>query len=65
MVLATFAPDGPETCSGLPVVRYSAADLTDLLGPTFELLETRREEHITPGGTIQPMTWVAGRTSPA
>lgn len=65
VVLGTFAVDGPEICSGLPVDRYSAADLVQLLGPTFQMLEARREEHTTPGGTIQPFTWVAGRMTPA
>lgn len=57
LILATFALDGPEFCSGLPVVRYSAEDLSLILGDTFEPLETRREIHTTPKGTIQPFTW--------
>jgi hypothetical protein len=61
VVLGTFAADGPPRCSGLPVARYSVADLTELLGPRFELLATRREEHMTPKGAIQPFAWVAGR----
>jgi hypothetical protein len=65
VVLGTFAPDGPVTCSGLPVARYSGADLADLLGDGFDLVEARREEHVTPKGMIQPYTWVAGRMRPA
>jgi hypothetical protein len=61
VIVATFADDGPETCSGLPVRRYSAADLVAELGEAFELVDTRREEHLTPRGAIQPFTWVAGR----
>ena len=60
-IIATFAPDAPPTCSGLPVVRYSVADLAEVLGPSFEVLETRREEHRTPRGGVQPFTWVAAR----
>lgn len=60
-ILGTFAADGPETCSGLPVRRHSVADLTAALGDAFELVEARREEHVTPRGTVQPFTWVAGR----
>ena len=60
ILLSTFATDGPEFCSGLPVIRYSVEDLTQMLGVGFELLETRREEHITPRGIRQPFTWVAG-----
>jgi 2-polyprenyl-3-methyl-5-hydroxy-6-metoxy-1,4-benzoquinol methylase len=60
LVLATFASDGPEHCSGLPVTRYSAEELVDRLGPGFSLALSRRELHTTPGGAIQPFTWVAG-----
>ena len=62
-ILATFAPDAPPACSGLPVVRYSKDDLAGVLGPSFEVLETRREEHRTPRGAVQPFTWVAARTT--
>lgn len=61
VILATFAADGPEFCSGLPVARYSHGGLAELLGPGFELLAARREEHITPGGVMQPFTWMAGQ----
>ena len=60
-ILATFAPDAPPTCSGMPVVRYSAEDLVAILRPSFEVLVTRREEHQTPRGAVQPFTWVAAR----
>lgn len=63
-VIATFAPDAPDHCSGLPVVRYDAAGLAALLAPSFELVHERREEHRTPRGIIQPFTWVALRRTP-
>ena len=63
LILATFAEDGPEYCSGLPVARYSAIDLGSVLGEGFALVETRREVHITPGGATQPFTWVAARAT--
>jgi len=53
VIIGTFAPDGPERCSGLPVVRHDAATLGELLGPSFMLAETRRHDHQTPSGTIQ------------
>ncbi|MDE3086606.1 MAG: SAM-dependent methyltransferase, partial [Acidobacteriota bacterium] len=53
--------DGPEQCSGLPVARYSADELCGVLGPSFRAVERRRELHTTPGGAVQPFTWVAGR----
>lgn len=61
LILATFAPDGPESCSGLPVRRYAADDLMDLLGDSFEIVESRRHEHITPTGASQAFTWIAAR----
>ena len=60
VVLATFAPDGPETCSGLPVARYDATALAAAL--SFGLVAERREEHVTPGGRVQAFTWVALRS---
>ena len=60
VIIGTFAEDGPETCSGLPVNRYSAVDLVAELGDGFAELETRRENHVTPRGAVQPFTWVAG-----
>lgn len=56
-IVATFAPDGPEKCSGLPVVRYGADDLAALLGEAWTLQEAEREDHVTPGGRVQPFTW--------
>jgi SAM-dependent methyltransferase len=53
VIIGTFAPDGPERCSGLPVVRHDAASLGDLLGASFTLTETRRHDHQTPAGAIQ------------
>ncbi len=61
VIIATFAPDGPDHCSGLPVARYSAENLTALLGDAFTVVDTSREEHITPAGARQPFTWVAAR----
>jgi len=61
VVIATFAPDGPDQCSGLPVARYSAEDLTALLGDAFTVVATSREEHTTPTGARQPFTWVAAQ----
>lgn len=56
-VFATFAPDGPDKCSGLPVQRHDGASLTRALGPAFVLLEEREEEHRTPGGAVQRFRW--------
>ena len=53
VIIGTFAPDGPERCSGLPVLRHDAASLGDMLGPAFELIESRRDDHHTPMGATQ------------
>ena len=52
-IICTFAPDGPERCSGLPVVRYDAAAISKILGPSFDLLQSRIHAHQTPTGVIQ------------
>jgi trans-aconitate methyltransferase len=60
-VFGCFAPDGPQHCSGLPVARYSPAQLARQPGTKWLLTSQAREEHITPAGTIQPFTWIALR----
>jgi trans-aconitate methyltransferase len=52
-IIGTFAPDGPERCSGLPVMRHDAASLAAALGAEFELIDARRHEHVTPWGSTQ------------
>jgi cyclopropane fatty-acyl-phospholipid synthase-like methyltransferase len=52
-IIGTFALDGPERCSGLPVVRYDAAQLALMLTPLFTLVDMRRHEHKTPWGSLQ------------
>jgi SAM-dependent methyltransferase len=52
-IIATFALDGPERCSGLPVVRYSPDTLASELGDAFELIEHVPHVHTTPWGTTQ------------
>jgi len=56
-IIATFAPDGPQTCSGLPVRRHGADDLSDLLGPDFDLIDAEHEVHRTPWGKPQAFQW--------
>ena len=53
VIIGTFALDGPEKCSGLPVVRYDAGSLGKTLGGSFALVESRRHEHATPWGSTQ------------
>jgi len=53
VIIGTFALDGPERCSGLPVVRHDESSISEILGRSFKLAEHRRHEHRTPGGAIQ------------
>ncbi len=53
VIIGTFALDGPEKCSGLPVARHSAESLAALLGTDFALVDSRRHEHSTPWGAVQ------------
>jgi SAM-dependent methyltransferase len=63
LVIATFALDGPEQCSGLPVQRSGPQDLVAALAPHFTLLEAQREQHATPGGAVQAFTYAVFRRS--
>ncbi|WP_210247119.1 class I SAM-dependent methyltransferase [Aliikangiella marina] len=56
-IVATFSLDGPEKCSGLPVVRYDVEGLVKTFGPSFELLETKTESHQTPFDTEQAFVY--------
>jgi SAM-dependent methyltransferase len=53
LIIATFALDGPEKCSGLPVVRYTPDSLSSEFGSSFRLLQSRLEIHRTPWGGEQ------------
>lgn len=53
VIIGTFALDGPERCSGLPVARHDAGSLGEMLGPSFKLAESRNHSHQTPMGAIQ------------
>lgn len=56
-IVAGFAPDGPERCSGLPVARRSAEQIARLLRPAFQLVAQRAERHVTPGGSVQSFAY--------
>jgi SAM-dependent methyltransferase len=59
VIVATFAPDGPETCSGLPVRRYEAGGLVSALGfAPQDVVRSELRIHVTPWGTQQPFTVV-------
>jgi hypothetical protein len=64
-IIATFAPDGPEKCSGLPVQRYSGESLAARLGPQFMLVDQASEQHVTPAGRIQSFAYAVLRRTHA
>lgn len=63
VIIATFGPNGPEHCSGLPVRRYTSSEIAAALGPGFELVEQADEEHTTPSGAAQAFAYALCRRS--
>ena len=57
VLVATFAADGPQKCSGLEVARYSPAELHSQFGEEFRLLKSVSEDHVTPTGTTQKFVY--------
>ncbi len=64
VIVATFAEDGPASCSGLPVERYSASRLHSTFGEGFRLVGSERETHHTPSGRDQPFVYCWCRHDP-
>lgn len=66
-IIATFAEDGPERCSGLTVERYApdalAAELETHAPGRFRPIETRREAHRTPQGRVQSFQYSVFRAA--
>lgn len=57
LIIATFAEDGPERCSGLPVVRYRPQQIEAQFAGACELSAVEREKHRTPGGATQSFVY--------
>jgi len=57
VIVATFAEDGPDQCSGLPVMRYRPDELHAEFGEAFSLLRHTKEAHHTPSGTVQQFVY--------
>jgi 2-polyprenyl-3-methyl-5-hydroxy-6-metoxy-1,4-benzoquinol methylase len=53
LIIAAFADDGPQRCSGLDVCRYNAASMAAELGDGFSLIDQATETHTTPGNGSQ------------
>ena len=63
VIVSTFGPDGPTKCSGLDVKRYDADSLHGEFGEEFNLIESSKELHTTPFGTIQQFLYCYCRRS--
>lgn len=57
VIIATFGEDGPEKCSGLPVVRYRPEALHGEFGEGFLLVDHQKEVHQTPSGSAQQFVY--------
>ena len=57
VIIATFAEDGPEKCSGLPVLRYRPETLHAEFGDAFVFMGHQKEAHHTPSGTVQQFVY--------
>lgn len=57
VIMATFAEDGPEKCSGLPVMRYNPKTLHAEFGDAFLLVKHEKEAHHTPFGMVQQFVY--------
>lgn len=64
VIVASFAPEGPEKCSGLDVIRYSPETMHGEFGAGFRLLDSVRETHVTPWGAEQAFVYCMCRVVP-
>ncbi len=64
LLLATFALDGPDKCSGLEVERYDAEKLQNELANNFVLLQSINETHVTPWGSEQKFIYCLFKKQP-
>lgn len=61
VIIAGFAPTGPERCSGLPVWRHDGDDMAKRLGGNYVPADTARETHRTPLGASQDFLYLTFR----
>jgi hypothetical protein len=57
LIISTFALDGPEKCSNLPICKYDGGTLAATFSPYFRLLRLQKHQHLTPFGTVQPFIY--------
>jgi SAM-dependent methyltransferase len=64
VIVATFGPNAPTHCSGLPVMRYGPDALHDEFGDAFRLVEHDVELHRTPAGVLQQFVYCYCKVMP-
>lgn len=60
-IIGVFSPQGPHMCAGLPVHRYSADDVSQLLGDDFIVVYDEEIVHVRPDGNPQAYQWTVLR----
>lgn len=63
-IIASFALDGPERCSGLPIQRWSVDGLRHAFSAAFDLTNSATEIHTTPWGASQSFVYAVLRRRP-
>jgi len=53
LIIGTFSVNGPQKCSGLPILQYNEERLKNIFSKDFELVKSFTEDHVTPFGTVQ------------
>jgi len=61
VILAAFAPDGAEKCSGLSVKQWNSTQLKAALGSNFALVHEEQVDYTNPGGALRPFTYAVFR----
>lgn len=56
-IIGTFAVDGPESCSSLPVKQYDKETMETVLKNRFTIVEVIETVHMTPGGSEQKFSF--------
>lgn len=58
LVLGTFGPNGPESCSGLPVRRRTIDELNECFAAHFVAIASSTSHHITPQADTQEFVFI-------
>jgi len=56
-ILSTFSENGPDTCSGINIRKYSSDDMKKLFEKDFEIVRLENLDHETPWNTLQNFTF--------